>query len=85
MKARISNLNKTEDEWLKLPSFTPEAGELIIYDPDDKIKYSRVKVGDGVRTLQELDFFVKSTTEDILYDHRYDEVVDGGRITGLPD
>jgi len=85
MKARISNLHKTEAEWLKLSSFKPEAGELIIYDPDDKIKYSRIKVGDGARTLQELDFFIKSTTEDVLYEHRYDEEVDGGRITGLPD
>ena len=33
MKARISQLHRTEAEWQKLTSWIPEPGELIIYDP----------------------------------------------------
>ena len=44
-------------EWLKLGSWVPEAGELIVYDPDENYTYSRLKVGDGINTLQDL-FFI---------------------------
>lgn len=81
MKARISNLHKTESEWKKLPSFVPEAGELIIYDPDEFYKYARIKIGDGASTLQELDFLIRSATTDILSEYKYSEIIDAGRIT----
>ena len=58
MKARVSHLHKTETEWLKFNSWVPEAGELIIYDPDTSYSYSRIKVGDGRRSLRELDFLI---------------------------
>ena len=35
MKARISLLHKTESEWSELSFWIPEAGEVIVYDPDD--------------------------------------------------
>lgn len=83
MKARISQLHKTETEWQKLSQWIPEAGELIIYDPDP-IKsqlHARIKVGDGKRTLQELDFFIDSAIEEILNQISFSDVIDGGRIT----
>lgn len=80
MQARISFLHKTEAEWEKLSSFQPEAGELIVYDPDENYDYSRVKVGDGKRTLQELDFFIDSAAEAVFNKLTYSNIVDAGRI-----
>ena len=78
MKARVSQLHNTEKEWLKLSTWKPEAGEIVVYDPDDTYKYSRLKVGDGKHTLQELGFFVDAATESILQQHK---TLDAGRIT----
>ena len=80
MKARISQLCKTEAEWQKWSQWKPESGELVIYKPDENHPYARVKIGDG-RTLQELDFFVDSALESILKEWRYNELIDGGCIT----
>lgn len=81
MNARLSLLHKTEAEWSKLSSWRPEAGEFVIYDPDENFSYARIKVGDGKRTLQELDYFIVSATKDVLSEHRYSEIIDSGRIT----
>jgi hypothetical protein len=81
MKARVSNLHKTEAEWALLNSWIPEAGELVVYDPDHKYSYARLKVGDGKRTLQDLDFFIESATAALMQKHNYSEVIDSGRIT----
>ena len=40
MKARISQLHMTEAAWLKHSSLVPEAGELVIYDPDNTHPYA---------------------------------------------
>lgn len=71
----------TEAEWLRHSAWTPEPGELVVYDPDSSHSYARVKVGDGVRTLLELDFFIDSAIADILKQIRFTDSVDGGRIT----
>jgi hypothetical protein len=81
MKARVSHLHKTEAEWLKLGSWKPEAGELIIYDPDAAHSYARLKVGDGVRTLKDLEFFVDNATLALIQKQRYFEIIDAGRVT----
>jgi hypothetical protein len=81
MKARISQLHMTEAEWLSRSQWTPEPGELVVYDPDDAHPYARIKVGDGVRTLKELDFFIDSAIIEILKQVRFEDSVDGGRIT----
>lgn len=74
MKARITFLHKTEAEWNKL-NFKPDAGEIVVYDPDAKFSYSRVKLGDGIHTLQELPFFIEAA----ILDRKLD-AIDGGRI-----
>ena len=81
MKARISLLHKTETEWLKLRNFTPQAGELIIYDPDEHNSFVRLKIGDGVNTLEKLCFFVDETVTAALESARHSELADAGRIT----
>ena len=81
MKARISQLHMTETEWQKYSQLVPEAGELIVYDPDTKHPHARIKVGDGKRKLSELDFFIDSAIAEVLKQVRFEGVVDGGRIT----
>ena len=81
MKARISQLHKTEAEWKKYSNYVLEPGELVIYDPDETYSYARIKVGDGQRTLNELDFFVTSAIEELLRQVRFEDTIDGGRIT----
>lgn len=81
MKARISQLHKTEAEWQTYSRWVPNVGELVVYDPDTLHSYARIKVGDGKRTLQELDFFIDSAIEEILKQVRFEDSIDGGRIT----
>lgn len=81
MKARVSHLHKTEAEWEKLNSWKPEAGELIIYDPDATTSYARIKVGDGQHCLKELTFFIKEAAKDILEKQQHSAIIDAGRIT----
>lgn len=81
MKARVSQLHKTEAEWLKYSDWIPEAGELVVYDPDENFKYSRVKVGDGKNKLSVLSFSIDAAIAAYIKKHRYEEIIDGGRIT----
>ena len=71
----------TEHEWQKYYQLVPEAGELIIYDPDEKYSYARIKVGDGTHTLKELNFFIDTTIAETLKQVRFEDTIDGGRIT----
>ena len=81
MKARISQLHMTEAEWQNYSQLVPEAGEFIVYDPDNNHPYARIKVGDGVRVLQDLDFLIDSAILEVLHSVRFEDSVDGGRIT----
>ena len=80
MRARVSNLAKTESEWLKL-TFIPMSGELVIYLPDANYKYPRIKIGDGEHTVHELPFAVESTITTALNAYSLREYADAGRIT----
>ena len=73
MSVRISQLHKTEAEWLAFGDWIPQAGELVVYDPDDACKYSRLKIGDGNTVLNELPFFGKQT-------NIVSNTIDAGRI-----
>lgn len=76
MKARMSQLHKTEAEWLELKNWKPEIGELIVYDPDENHEYSRIKIGDGQRALQDLPFYVETAIETLMQRR----TIDAGRI-----
>lgn len=72
---RIIQKHETEANWNKATKFTPELGEVIIYDPDETHTRSRIKVGDGVRIVSELpfssqnvDFSVVEVTDDLIID-----------------
>jgi len=65
IKVRMSQKHDTEANWLKVPTFIPSDGELIIYDPDDNNKYPRMKVGDNKTTIVNLPFI--SGAGEILY------------------
>lgn len=59
IKTRIQNKHAVEADWNQAANFVPLAGELIVYDVDEKHTAPRVKVGDGI--LQ-TDGTVKGTT-----------------------
>lgn len=77
MKARISQLYKTEAEWLKLQKFKPLPGEIIIFAPDDQHSYARMKIGDGNTLLVNLPFFGITELED---PRRANLVIDAGCV-----
>jgi hypothetical protein len=80
MKARVSNLAKTEAEWDKL-NFTPLVGEFIIYIPDENYNYARVKVGDGITPLHQLSFFTDAVINVKLAEYQQASVCDAGYIS----
>jgi hypothetical protein len=66
MQSRIQHKHDLEVNWLKA-TFVPLKGELIIYDAENdtdaipegrttRYSYSRFKIGDGVKTVNELQF-----------------------------
>ncbi len=81
MKARISQLHRTEKGWEKLSNWVPEAGEVVVYDPDEAIKFARINIGDGISSLNTLPFCLQSAIETELKKHNYSKVLDGGNIT----
>jgi hypothetical protein len=80
MKARVSQLCKTEAEWSRLPDFVPLQGEVIVFSQDNKHKYARLKIGDGSTPLRNLPFFIDSSINDYIANH-YGMVLDAGRVT----
>ncbi len=80
MKARISQLYKTEAEWAKLPNFVPMQGELIIFSPDKQHTSARLKIGDGQTLLKDLSFFTDPKVDNFLVDTS-EKIIDAGRIT----
>ena len=55
VKTRIQLKNDTEANWRK-SHFIPLRGEPIIYSTDEAHPFFRIKVGDGVSTINELPF-----------------------------
>lgn len=56
MNTRIQHKHDIEANWNKALNFIPKAGEIIIYDIDENYTYSRIKIGDGIRTISNLEF-----------------------------
>ena len=56
MNTRIQHKHDIEANWNKALNFIPKKGELIVYDPDENYNYSRVKIGDGIRKVNDLPF-----------------------------
>ncbi len=58
MNARIQHKHDIEANWNKALNFIPKIGEIIVYDIDDNYNYSRFKIGDGVRAINDLEFLL---------------------------
>ena len=56
LKTRISHKIDIEENWNKATNFIPLKGEIIIYDVDANNKNRRIKIGDGVKNVIDLDF-----------------------------
>lgn len=53
---RIIHKHDTEANWNKAVNFIPIQGEIIVYDIDEIYNYERVKIGDGIRKVNDLPF-----------------------------
>lgn len=80
MKARVSNLIKTEAEWSKL-DFKPYPGEIIVYAPNTTSDCVKIKIGDGIHKLHDLPFVIEHIAASLLAEHSRQEIFDAGRIT----
>lgn len=60
---RIIHKHDTEANWSKATNFIPKQGELIVYDIDSEHNYSRIKIGDGVKTVINLPFIDKPVVD----------------------
>ena len=56
IKSRIQLKNDTEAHWRKAVRFIPLLGEIIIYSTDESHPFFRLKVGDGITTVNNLPF-----------------------------
>lgn len=61
--ARVRSKHDTEANWDKAASFTPESGEIIIYDVDSTHPTTRMKVGDGITKVTDLPFVARVKEE----------------------
>ena len=62
LRTRMIQKHDIEVNWEKAINFIPKKGELIVYDPDENYNYSRVKIGDGISTANELPFIIAVDT-----------------------
>ena len=64
MKERIQVKHDLAENWAKAVNFIPLAGEIIIYDglieEGEYIEQPRLKIGDGIHTVNELPFLETS-------------------------
>jgi hypothetical protein len=81
MKARISQLYMTEADQRKWASEILAKGEIVVCAPTTEYPYARIKIGDGSRPLSELDFCVDEAINKRLEQVRFEDNIDGGRIT----
>ena len=56
LQTRVQNKHDIAENWEKATGFRPLAGEIIIYDPDATHSLPRVKIGDGEKYVNQLDF-----------------------------
>ena len=56
LNSRVQNKHDIEANWNRADNFRPLKGEIIIYDPDEDHRVSRIKIGDGEHFVKQLDF-----------------------------
>ena len=63
INSRIQNKHDIEQNWNEAINFIPKQGEIIIYDIDDNYSYERLKIGDGIQTVNNLKFLPTKTSQ----------------------
>lgn len=63
-QSRIQLKHDTEENWLKAVNFVPKEGEILIYDADNNNSV-RIKIGDGIKKVNELPFLSEDIKADI--------------------
>ena len=63
---RIIHKHDIESNWIKAVNFIPLQGEIIVYDIDENYNYERVKIGDGIRNVNDLPFVSTLSLDDTL-------------------
>lgn len=58
LNSRMIQKHDIEANWAKAENFIPRQGEIIVYDIDELHSQERLKVGDGVSSVQNLPFLV---------------------------
>lgn len=61
IKTRIQLKNDIQTNWDRQVNFIPLKGEVIIYSADDSHPFSRLKIGDGEKTVPALPFIDSGT------------------------
>ena len=56
INSRMQQKHDIEANWKKATGFCPMAGEIIVYDPDEKYSYARIKIGDEKTNVNDLPF-----------------------------
>ena len=70
INTRIQHKHDIESNWIKALNFIPKAGEIIVYDADENYNYARIKIGDGLTSVNELKFSdsgVGENVEGVIY------------------
>lgn len=56
LNARIVTKHDIEFNWNKAINFIPKKGEIIVYDADSENSISRIKIGNGITNIKNLQF-----------------------------
>ena len=82
---RIVHKHDIEENWSKAVNFIPKVGELIVYDADENYSYSRVKMGDGIRSVIDLPFISeeKADKDEVTFIYQQDEEPEDAEVGAL--
>ena len=83
LPGRIIPKHGSEAAWSLAKTFTPKLSEVIIYDPDSKHNYSRIKIGDGVTLVNDLPFYTSKPEYSIGLSYELNESGDAYIVTGI--
>lgn len=75
LKSRIVHKHDIEAHWKLATNFSPLAGEMIIYDPDENNENARIKIGDGKTNVNDLPFIKDYATSSLIENHEKDTTI----------
>ena len=67
INVRLQQKHDLEKNWNKASNFIPKVGEIIVYDADEIYSYPRIKIGDGIKFVNDLSFANDLNTLNILH------------------